>query len=57
MGTEFSYDFKVLSVVENQPFSLNWLTNIRPIQASWLDQWLATLASLVGKEGKWTTNS
>ena len=56
MGMEYSYDFRVSSVVKNQPFSFGWLATIRPIQASWLDQRLATLASVVGKEGKWTTS-
>ncbi|MFC1893636.1 hypothetical protein ACFLYR_06375 [Chloroflexota bacterium] len=54
---EISYDSGVLSVVENQPFSLGWLTIIKPIQARWFNQWSATLASMVGKEGKWTTTS
>ncbi len=45
----FSYDLRVLRVVENQPFSLDWLTSIKPIQARWFDQWVATLALMVGK--------
>ena len=48
-GAEFSYDFRVLSVVENQPFSLAWLTISKPIQAWWFDQWLATVVSMVEK--------
>jgi len=56
VGMEFSYDFGVLSVVKNQPFRFGWPATIRPIQTSWLDQGLATLASVVGKEGKWATS-
>ncbi len=47
METEFSYDFRVLCVVENQPFSLVGLTIIKPVQASRLDKRPAILVSMV----------
>ncbi|MFC1941399.1 hypothetical protein ACFLWL_03245 [Chloroflexota bacterium] len=45
----FSYDLGVFPVVENQPVSLEWATIVKPIQAWWFSQWLATLALIVGK--------
>ena len=47
---EFSYDFEVLSVGENHPFSFNGLTTGRPSQAQWPAQWLTILASVGGKK-------
>lgn len=52
---EFSYDIRVLRVVENQPFSLEWATSIEPFQVYWFDQWSANLASIVGAKDKWMT--
>jgi len=49
VAREFSYGFRVLSVVENQPFSLVGLTIIKPIQAHWLPNGPATLVSMVKK--------
>jgi len=50
VGVEFSYDFEVLSVGENHPFSFNGLTTGRPSQAQWSAQWLTILASVGGKK-------
>jgi len=41
-------------VVENQPDNLEWATIVKPIQAWWFSQWLATLALIVWKwSGGW----
>ena len=54
---DFSYELRDIRVVENQPFSLGWSTNIKPIQAWWFDQWLAILGLMVGRKDRWVTNS
>jgi hypothetical protein len=36
-------------MVKNQPISLDGSTSIKPIQAQWFNQWLTTLALMVGK--------
>ena len=47
VGGGISYDFKVLRVGENQPFSFDWLTSMQPIQAPWSTSGKTTLASTV----------
>ncbi len=42
-----SYDFEVLRVVGNQPFSFDWLTSMQPIQAPWSASGRTTLATTV----------
>ena len=46
-GRGISYDFKVLRVVENQPFSFDGLTSMQPIQAPWSASGRTALASTV----------
>jgi hypothetical protein len=46
-GRGISYDFKVLRVVENQPFSFDGLTSMQPIQAPWSASGETILASTV----------
>jgi hypothetical protein len=46
-GRGISYDFKVLRVVENQPFSFDGLTSMQPIQAPWSASRRTTLATTV----------
>ncbi len=46
-GGEISYDFKVLRVGDNQPFSFNGLTSMQPIQAPWSASGQTTLATTV----------
>ena len=46
-GRGISYDFKVLKVVENQPFSFDGLTSMQPIQAPWSASGETILASTV----------
>jgi len=55
-GGGFSYDFKVLSVGENHPFSFSGLPTGRPSQAQWLAQRAATLASVVGSKERRATS-
>ena len=49
-GAGFSYEFRVLSVVETRQFSFGGLTSFQPVQACWLTQWPASLASMGKKE-------
>ena len=42
-----SYDFGVFRVVDNQPFSFDWLTSMQPIQAPWSASGRTALASTV----------
>ena len=46
-GGEISYDFRVLRVGENQPFSFDWLTSMQPVQARWSTSGRTTLATTV----------
>ena len=42
-----NYDFKVLRVVDNQPFSFDGLTSMQPIQAPWSASGRTSLATTV----------
>jgi len=46
-GGGISYDFGVFRVVDNQPFSFDWLTSMQPIQAPWSASGRTALASTV----------
>ena len=56
-GGEISYDFRVLRVGENQPFSFDWLTSMQPIQAHWSASGKTTLASTVENGYTWLTRA
>ena len=46
-GEGISYDFGVFRVVDNQPFSFDWLTSMQPVQARWSTSGRTTLATTV----------
>jgi len=46
-GEGISYDFGVFRVVDNQPFSFDWLTSMQPIQSPWSASGRTALATTV----------